>query len=429
MFFRFIHTEKLYIRKCLSDIEQEMHWGPSTEWTNFHFQKLSQLITEKTGDTLSVSSVRRLFTSGIDFIPQPETRATLARFMGCVTWLGYKEKQRETIYKYWLRNVIKQYVHLRIGLVLFIVGGLFAAYFAGNYFLRPVKVVATLFPSQGNPPLTVITQYSVSNKGNNDIFIDFGEFFHNPHRLMLPDRGHVLTHTYMQSYYYPVKIMMEKKILWQDKVHVLSDGWEYGVFTRTPPKYYSIHRDSGHQTCLYLAPRLLAFYGIDTTRSYYTEFKNIRRFGVLCDDLTLSFRMKISRTTFSRGCHDATVLLLGKYNNLKATFTTPGCSGLSSISFSDFKRSGRFNELNGFSQNFFQFVQIMIKTSRMKTKISINGNEIYNFSYNKTAGELYGIHFYCLGPVTLDHIMLADSNRTVVLNDFVNDVDSTVILQ
>lgn len=42
-------------------IEERFNWGPSDEWTNFHFKELRKAIEEATGDNLSVETLKRIF--------------------------------------------------------------------------------------------------------------------------------------------------------------------------------------------------------------------------------------------------------------------------------------------------------------------------------------------------------------------------------
>ncbi|WPQ63248.1 hypothetical protein SIO70_00025 [Chitinophaga sancti] len=45
----------------MSLIETRLNWGKSSEWTNYDFEKLSVAIQDKTGVTLSVTTLKRLW--------------------------------------------------------------------------------------------------------------------------------------------------------------------------------------------------------------------------------------------------------------------------------------------------------------------------------------------------------------------------------
>ncbi|OMP81048.1 hypothetical protein BW716_00215 [[Flexibacter] sp. ATCC 35208] len=72
-----------YINSCVSLIETRLNWGKSSEWTNYDFEKLSVAIQDKTGVTLSVTTLKRLWGKlKYENIPAVTTLNTLAKFAG-----------------------------------------------------------------------------------------------------------------------------------------------------------------------------------------------------------------------------------------------------------------------------------------------------------------------------------------------------------
>ena len=53
--------ESILLNKCLGLIEEKTRWGPHNAWTNYHFTRLSEELSEETGIYISVSTVKRLF--------------------------------------------------------------------------------------------------------------------------------------------------------------------------------------------------------------------------------------------------------------------------------------------------------------------------------------------------------------------------------
>ena len=85
-------TDAWYLEQCLKQIENKLGWGPHTEWTNYDFEKLSEAVSEATGITLSVSTLKRVWGKvTYNNVPALNTLNTLARFAGYADWRGLKK--------------------------------------------------------------------------------------------------------------------------------------------------------------------------------------------------------------------------------------------------------------------------------------------------------------------------------------------------
>src|SRR5688572_2669935 len=85
-------TDAWYLDQCLKQIESKLGWGPHSEWTNYDFEKLSETISEETGVTLSLSTLKRLW-GRVTYknVPALNTLNTLARFAGYDDWRAIKQ--------------------------------------------------------------------------------------------------------------------------------------------------------------------------------------------------------------------------------------------------------------------------------------------------------------------------------------------------
>lgn len=82
-----------YINSCVSLIETRLNWGKSSEWTNYDFEKLSVAIQDKTGVTLSVTTLKRLWGKlKYENMPAVTTLNTLAKFAGFEDWRDFKQQ-------------------------------------------------------------------------------------------------------------------------------------------------------------------------------------------------------------------------------------------------------------------------------------------------------------------------------------------------
>ncbi|HMF71593.1 MAG TPA: hypothetical protein VK616_08970 [Flavitalea sp.] len=78
---------------CLQLIEQKLNWGESRNWSSYDFGKLSDIIQDKTGVMLSVTTLKRLWGKlKYDNLPSITTLNTLARFLDFKDWREFSQR-------------------------------------------------------------------------------------------------------------------------------------------------------------------------------------------------------------------------------------------------------------------------------------------------------------------------------------------------
>jgi hypothetical protein len=199
---------------------------------------------------------------------------------------------------------------------------------------------------------------------------------------------------------------------------VISDGWDYGAMVTE--NYQTLPDDiSFDNGCMGLSPQLLSKYGVDTGKSYQTEFKNVKDFEVDCDNMAFSVDICIDKITVWRGCYRASIWLLGTQSDLILTLTNEGCSHFSRIEFSDFNKKGKYDDLTSLGQNLFDWQNIRIETRQKKAKIYSDSKLIYELVYNKPVGEIKCLHIHFEGSGSIDNPLLLDGyNDTILYNSF-----------
>ena len=88
------HIEQEYIKNCKKQIEEQLHWLPSSEWKQRDFEFLLDLIEEKSKIRLSFSTIKRLWDPNFNSTPHISTLNALAGFLGYEDWSEYKIKNR-----------------------------------------------------------------------------------------------------------------------------------------------------------------------------------------------------------------------------------------------------------------------------------------------------------------------------------------------
>jgi hypothetical protein len=83
-------TQIRYIQRLKTLISSQLQWGTSDQWSNYDFEKLADAVAERTGVTLSVSTLKRIFGRvSYQSAPSLTTLNTLARFVGFEDWRAF----------------------------------------------------------------------------------------------------------------------------------------------------------------------------------------------------------------------------------------------------------------------------------------------------------------------------------------------------
>lgn len=92
------NDEQVHIKACLEEIEAQLNWGSSVNWSNYDFEKLADLIAAKTDVQLSVSTLKRIWGKvSYKNAPSLTTLHTLARFLGYADWRAYQQQFRPPV--------------------------------------------------------------------------------------------------------------------------------------------------------------------------------------------------------------------------------------------------------------------------------------------------------------------------------------------
>lgn len=81
------------IEKAIKLYESDTGWGDSNDWTNQDFVVLSQKIQQRTGETLSYVTLKRVWGKvKYESLPSTHTLNTLVQFLGYESWRDFKSQ-------------------------------------------------------------------------------------------------------------------------------------------------------------------------------------------------------------------------------------------------------------------------------------------------------------------------------------------------
>jgi hypothetical protein len=405
-------------------MESKLNWGDRNQWTNYHFTKLSDEIFQQTNVRLSVSSIRRLLGQDKSykdkFNPQIETKNALAKFLGFNNWYEFKDNYKGKKGFSFLvtnKNTIKKAIYA-ISLILILSG----LSFLGYQLFYPEHIFFSGKSLSGNKPHTAVFLYDITKlKNKNEVTIDFGEQY-NPSgsKYNLPPSENIITHTYLNSYFYRVKLLYNKKVIQKENVIVYSKNWESGVII-DDTDFFEVPRNLlYHDSSLFLTPEAIINMGIDTRKKIKVEYKNIQDFPFTGDDFEMDFDFQLIDNISNNICDFFKLIILGVDNKIVLRLASTGCASAVEFIVSEVEKLGKYNELDNFAQNIYEKNHLKLVMKNNFAKIYFNHKEIYEIEYKNLIGDIKCIHFVISGTGLIDNLSVKKDNQTLFFDEFNN---------
>ncbi|MCK4990214.1 MAG: hypothetical protein KAS29_06995 [Bacteroidales bacterium] len=418
-------NEQQHIERCIELMEQDLEWGPSSEWTTYNFDKLSSYIKEKSKISLSGRTLRRLICDPRNFKPQAATKNALAKYVGYEDWEQFKRSGKQNGNAYteadtsdlsaeehiFLRLLRKGWFYLIPVFILIIVLSI-VLYPVIVLKLNTMRVEFTSNYTTGTAPQRVTFFYDVSRVNSSNIFIN-ENFYDDGNIIPVNNNRHYFTSDFELPDHYSVKIMAKGERLSCIRIHVISNGWE-GVIN----DQYVGRLDNSY------SPGIMT-YPTDTVAKYVTggvdnllEFRNIREFGILADNMTLETEIRnLPDSSFSE-CLESTVQLINLHGRVGFDFVNAGCpNSMLQAEFGDVLLNGEFQDLVAFYQDFSEWRKVTISIHDKRIYVYLEDREIYSVKYSDPLDEVKGIAFKFRGLGEVNYVKLYNSEGTLVYKD------------
>ncbi len=400
-------------------IANKYGWGAPTDWTNFHFEELSQAIEAETGERISKETLKRMFGKrkmpGKNYVPQAYSKLTLLRFIEIISKTGESKKSKRRI-----RDEILKFLLLCnrkpcwiIPFVLFL----------------SIIVIFIVFPKKldysfncVNPqdvfPFTETFRYDVSAV-KDSVFTDFG----NGEETYLPRNKSMINYFYKYPGNYKVRFYTRTRTLDSLMVFAWSEDWVAGYRPNKEPKIFRSFNDQKfyrQSTNFYASVDDLMNEGVDLKENFWTVYRYFFPFKKNLDELTLETRILNNASTGSLTCYDTEIMLVGEYGTIEFKFTQEKCSRWVSLRVSEKFIDGKYNDLSVFTVDMAEWHNIRMTTENHNCTIYLNGEVINSQNYQRELGKFLGIDYQFYGSGKIDYVTLSDNaGNTFYSNDFI----------
>lgn len=394
------------IERLKEELINHLKWGRPSDWHNSMFDDLSEKIFQKTGTSLSPSTLKR-FLDRVNYQGKlsVNTYDTICKFLDYENWRSYRVKHLN-------KSSIRP--RLKINQKAFYVGaGFVLAVFVGIIISnRQVEIDIDnsdyKFSSRvldDNYPKGVQFKYGLPKGLISDS--TFIQQYWDPRRtIKISKHDSIANGTYYFPGFFRAKLLINDKVLREHELFLKSDGWMGTIEYEGVPKYFDpIIKENG----LYYPQEIIEEVN-DSENELYSIFHIVDSFSnISADDFSLSFRMQsISENSWAI-CRHESIYILGNKTAMIIPLSKLGCTSENNIMLGSIYLKGNKYDLSSLnaSMNSDELISINVKNKYLE--VFKNDQIIYQLEYRDNIGSLVGLRFKSQGLIEISEIELMNS--------------------
>jgi len=418
------------LENLLKIIEQKLDWGSSETWQSRDFETLNQQILDKTGVSLSASTLRRVWGRvEYNHLPSATTLDALARFGGFESWRMFTKApaQKEVVktetpeQPTTIAPVVAKKAHLKkywvaaVSLLVLVITGAIISTLAFKSSERPIDAGNYTFTSKQltrGLPNSVVFTYDAGASPVDSVFIQQSW---DPNTKTLVEKNlHQHTAVYYTPGYYDAKLLIGDKIVQQHRLLIPTDGW-LGIIDNMPVPVYLkrdeyIQKDSIYCPIKNIQQKNVAL----QPKAPIVRFYNVGNFdSVDVKDFNFSADVKNEFNDGSAACQLTGIYLVTDYNPIFIQLGIKGCAGELNLGSMDKMVSGKKADLSGFGVDFSQWATVNCKSSGNNIQYFVNGKLAYQCPLPARQVHIVGVQFAFEGTGAVKNITLTGGGKQV----------------
>jgi hypothetical protein len=416
-----MYSQDKLVKHCLAQIEEKLHWGPSTGWHNEVFSELSEKIQQQTQVLLSPTTLKRVWGKiNYQSAPSITTLNTLAQFAGYQNWRDFKNKS-----KFKKSNTLRNKVNANLGIIM-LAASLMTIVFISLYSLKGSKPAADAIntshirfksrPIAKGLPNSVVFELNIDGIISDSIYIQ--QYWDPSKTIKLEQEQKQATGQYYFPGYFRARLLVEGEIIKQHDLFIKSEGWLGTVDYQPIPKYVDEAAITNGKLCF--PPAILeeiksAEKPLTSTFHLVDDFENVSG-----DNFTLQATLKNNYNEKWAVCQQTQVMILGTKSSIILGLSIPGCVSEIGVMMSEVYLSGKKHDLSGLGADLSAYRNLKIEVVEKQLKAYLDEGLIFSEDYNESIGNIAGIRFRFLGAGEVAKVHLRDiqGKKVIIDEDF-----------
>ncbi len=422
--------EEPYIRLWRELLEKSLGWESSDTWSEYDFEKLSEIIFSKTNTRLSLSTLKRLWGRvRYNSTPTMATLNILARALDFEDWRAFRKKMDEnnlggersahekpsSYLSHRRRLLITIAVVCAVFMVLGIIKFLKTSVNTNKYgTMKEIfesKVVSDQIPN------SVIFNYDASGDPANEIYLQQSWDPKRTEKINKNGRQH--TSIYYYPGYFNAKLVADGQVRKTASVFIKTNGW-MGIIDKSPVPVYLNADSMNLQGGLGIkSQNFVKRKGSSVLNDSWVHFYNFRYFdGASGHDLDFETTLRNTSGPEQSSCRKVTVEIVGTENEISIPLSDKGCIATLNLSLGSKTIYGKDHDLSAFGCDFKSFQHLSCSIQKDHIDISLNNKVIYSGLIAQDIGKIVGIGIGFEGAGEIKSVKLGNRQKVVYQQAF-----------
>jgi len=458
-----MHTDETLIPQVIRLFEEKTGWGDSSNWTNQDFLRLSDLIRENTGVTLSHVTLKRVWGKvKYDSLPNTHTLNTLVQFLGYDSWRDFSVRhpqqpnqvptqhpnqiptpqstptethqpssvppaiptppaqstpsvtppippaqplflpQRPILKKVWIFIPVL----ILLPLLLLLLHGQKPSPQPRDYAFSSKKAVTSGLPN------SVVFDYDASRSPDDSVVIQ--QSWDTTRRVKVSKLDHEHTSVYYYPDFYHATLQVHNHVVKTHNILIGSNGW-LPLVEQDPVPVYFKKEEALHDGKIGLSIDQIKQKNIQLQPSPPTVMiTNVRDFGeIYSDHFTFETAFKNDYSEGSAACQLSRIYLLCEGTAIWIPVCSKGCISTVDLFFTYYYTSGKREDLSAFGvPNFNDYVKLRVESDSGQAKILVNDKLAYTVKRHIIRSKIIGIMYRFQGTGSIDYVSLSGAKAS-----------------
>jgi hypothetical protein len=406
------NQEELYIQKCLRLIEEQLSWGNAQDWSNYDFEKLSELVHTRTGVRLSMTTLKRIWGKlKYDSAPTRTTLNTLAQFAGYADWRTFRqteEKPGATIEiqaeptpepsRANLKKHPKAYWIVVLVVMLMLTGYVLISSMSDNRMKDATGSLSNRFSFKANKvktegvPNSVVFHYDATAASDDSVFIV--QTWDMSKKVQVPKQQHEHSSIYYYPGYFKAKLVADGEVVKTHDLWITSDGWLCVAEDHPIPLYFK-KEECVKSDRVEVDEALLKSYNLSLhPKPPRIRFFNQRDMGnLMSDNFTFETVLKNNFNGGANVCQNVEVLIQCKDDVIIIPLVAKACIGDMGMYFCGKTVTSKDEDMSGFGCDLTQWTRLRVETVNKKSSIYVNGIKAYELTFPNDPTGIVGVQY------------------------------------
>jgi hypothetical protein len=417
-----------HINKCLSLIEEQLSWGGSHHWSSYDFEKLSELIWEKTNVRLSKTTLKRVWGKiKYEHAPTTATLNVLAQFAGFEDWRNFAQQHSskngttsiETILsKDDPRGPLKERKRLPVISMILIVavltigGGIILNSRTGHVDTAIFAFKADKVSREGVPNSVVFT-YDASKAKTDSVFII--QTWDIRRKTLVPKNQTKHSAIYFYPGYFRTKLIVDGEVVKTHDLEITSQGWLGLVRTGDKPFYFD-KKDITKSDGVEIDEALMQANHFELTpvvpKIHFFNEGNIT--GLMNDNFEFETTLRNNYKGGNNACQYVEVLIQCVDDIIIIPLVNTICTGDATLYVPGKQFVSKSDDLTGFGANLSEWTTLKVACKDRVMHFFVNGKKAFEATFTHGPAAIVGLQYRFNGCGAIKETWLKDEQNKVI---------------